>query len=81
MAKEKTIAGIFKNAKRTLSIAWQADKKLFIFLFFLNSILSIFPIALSYIYKLLLDEIVKSQNTIGIVSLTLLSLESNNFFF
>jgi ABC-type multidrug transport system fused ATPase/permease subunit len=74
METPKTIRIIFKNVKRILKVAWRTDKAMFLILLLMVAIGASFPIALSYLFRLVLDRIVETANTLQIVSISLLSL-------
>ena len=74
MTKTDVIRQLFKNIKRVLRIAWQTSPLVFTWLIFLTILCSLFPVALSYVFKLLLDAIVKTQNLAGTITIGLLSL-------
>jgi ATP-binding cassette subfamily B protein len=62
-----SILHVLENLGRMLSIAWEADKKFLSFYFIISGIGALFPIAASFLYKLLVDNLVASQNiTVGI---------------
>ncbi len=67
---------LLSNIKGVMSIGWQTDKKFFISLILLTLVAAVFPIILSYFYKLILDEVIKAQTTIGTVTVALISLFS-----
>ncbi len=74
MTKTDLIRQLFKNIKRVFRIAWQTSPLIFVWLIFLTILCSLFPVALSYVFKLLLDAIVKTQNLAGTITIGLLSL-------
>lgn len=74
MTKTDLIRQLFKNIKRVFRIAWQTSPLIFVWLIFLTILSSLFPVALSYTFKLLLDAIVKTQNLAGTITIGLLSL-------
>jgi len=74
MTKTDVIRQLFKNIKRVFRMAWQTSPLIFTWLIFLTILSSLFPVALSYAFKLLLDAIIKSQNLAGAITVGLLSL-------
>ncbi len=74
MEKTSAVRTIFKNIKRVLKVAWRTDRGMFLILLFLMAIGASFPIALSYLFRLILDKIVQTTNTLQTVSISLLSL-------
>ena len=68
------LKSVFKNSKRILKVAWRADKGMFLILCFMVFIGAVFPIALSYLFKLVLDKIIVTMSTLQVVSISLLSL-------
>ena len=74
MTKTDVIRQLLKNIKRIFIMAWQTSPLIFTWLIFLTILCSLFPVALSYVFKLLLDAIVKTQNLAGTITIGLLSL-------
>ncbi|MEK7582406.1 MAG: ABC transporter ATP-binding protein [Patescibacteria group bacterium] len=74
MSRTDALKQFVKNAKRIISVAWQADRFMFIVLVALVLLAAVVPIAFSYIFKLVIDEIIKTQNAAMAVTTTLLSL-------
>ncbi len=74
MTKTDVIRQLLKNIKRVFGIAWQTSPLIFAWLLSLTIFSSLFPVALSYAFKLLLDAIVKNQNLAGVITVSLLSL-------
>ena len=74
MTKTDVIKQLWENIKRVYKMAWQTSPAVFIFLLLLTVLISLFPIALSYAFKLLLDAIVETQNLGQIITISLLSL-------
>ena len=62
-SRTKVVAELWLNIKRTLRVAWQADKYLFLILASVGIVRSIFPILVGYALKVVLDQIVISQTT------------------
>ena len=76
MPSKKSSAHLLKNTKRVLKFVWQVDPKIFWFLTFFALIVAVFPIALSYLYKMVLDELIRTSKATGTVTVVLLSLFS-----
>lgn len=76
MAIKESKENITSNIKEVLSIGWRTDKKMLLLSLFLTLIAAVFPILLSYSYKLVLDRIIQDQNALGVVSIGLLSVFS-----
>jgi len=74
MTKTDIVRQLLKNIKRVFGIAWQTSPLIFAWLLSLTIFSSLFPVALSYAFKLLLDAIIKSQNLAGVITVSLLSL-------
>ena len=55
-------------------MAWRTSPSMFFWIIFLSVLTSLFPVALSYAFKLLLDAIVRDQSVAGIVSMALISV-------
>src|SRR3989338_8765842 len=62
------------NIRKVLRLGWETDNKALVWVFALSLISAISPIIFSYFYKLILDEVVTAQNTVGVVTITLISL-------
>lgn len=70
-----SLSHLFDNLGRLLSFAWKADKTLVIGYYGTAGVGAFFPIITSYIYKLLVDYLIKSQNigpTIPVILIVLL---------
>lgn len=57
-----SITGVYRNLKRLIRLVWKEDKKLVIGYYGTAGLGAFFPIITSYIYKLLVDNLVESQN-------------------
>src|SRR3989344_2717240 len=75
-ADKKSSARIFQNARKVLQFVWGVDKKIFLLFTFFALLAAAFPIALSYVYKLVLDQLVGVSSTVGVLTIVLLSLFS-----
>jgi ATP-binding cassette subfamily B protein len=65
----------WSNLKSVIRIFWNSNKTAFLLSLLLTIILGLLPIALSYLYKLVLDRII-FDTTLKIVTITLLALFS-----
>ncbi|MDP3730952.1 MAG: hypothetical protein Q8R34_00425 [bacterium] len=74
--EKKSSAHIFKNAMRVLKLTWKVDRRVFVLTVLFTLLGAVFPIILSYISRIILDELVRVVNTAGIVTLALLSFFS-----
>ena len=72
--KERVLKTLWVNIRKALKLGWETDSRVLIWIFFLTLVSAIFPVLFSYFYKLILDEIVTAQNTVGVVTITLISL-------
>lgn len=70
----EVVASLWLNTKRTIRLAWLADKKLFSALFFVGLISGLFPIALGFVSRIIIDKIVAAQTTTTVISIALLSV-------
>ena len=69
----------WSNLKSVIRIFWNANKTAFLVSILLTIILGLLPIALSYLYKLVLDKIIL-DTTLKVVTITLLLLFSLRYF-
>lgn len=79
MAKEKQgkpVRELLRNIRRVLVLTWEIDPKLFSFTIVLAVANALFPIALSYTFKLVLDELIKVQGQAAVITVTLLAFFS-----
>lgn len=74
MNEKSPIWQFLKNTKRVFGMAWRTDAKTFFWIILLTIFTALFPVALSYMFKLLLDAIIRDHSTTGVVSTTLLSI-------
>lgn len=61
-------------------LSWHVDKRLFLSVIFLTIIAALFPIALAYVLKFVLDELVKAQSQTGVITIALLGFFSFRYF-
>src|SRR3990167_7174758 len=78
--KEKVLKTLWINIPKVLKLGWETDNKALVWIFFLTLVWAIFPVIFSYYYKLILDEIITAQNTVGVVTITLISLFAFRYF-
>ncbi len=62
------------NLRSVFSLAWRTNRLYFSLEIFFTILTAIFPVALSYTFKLVIDAVVKTQSTTGIVGVALLSV-------
>ncbi len=74
--KEKPVRELLKNIRKVLVLSWRIDRKLFMFTIVLAVANALFPIALSYTFKLVLDELIKVQGQAAVITVTLLAFFS-----
>ena len=81
MAKNKRSESgqLLHNIKRSLVFAYRTDRKLMIATIILTFFAGILPIAVSYAFKLLIDETIRVQQTTGIITAALLSYFAFNY--
>lgn len=65
----------FSDLKKVLRIFWNSNKTVFISSVLLTLVLGLFPIALSYLYKLVLDKVV-ADTAAKVLSIALISIFS-----
>ncbi|MBI3289837.1 ABC transporter ATP-binding protein [Candidatus Microgenomates bacterium] len=70
----QTFFGVFANLRTMLGFAWRTDKKLFLGFYGLAALGAFFPIAASFIFKLVIDYIVATQGIAQTVPLTVVAL-------
>ena len=75
----KSAQNVLINLGRMLSLAWETDKFLTIGYFGTAGIGAFFPIITSYIYKLLVDYLIKSQNITTTIPLILIALLGSRY--
>ncbi len=68
------IRQLFTNTKRTLAIAWKADRVTFLLISFMTLLGAAAPLVFSYIAKLFLDQLIFAESKLGIISVALLGL-------
>lgn len=74
--KDKASKLLLQNLRKAIKFGWETDHKIFIGIFVLTILGAGVPIVFSYFYKLILDEIIRAQNTVGIITITLITLFS-----
>ena len=77
MEKDKKVSIVQQlliNVRRTMTVAWKADRKAFLLIAIMTLLGAVAPIVFSYIYKLFLDQLIFAQSQLGIISATLLGL-------
>ncbi len=72
--KISIVGQLLINIRRTLKVAWKADRKAFLLVAIMTLIGAVAPIIFSYIYQLFLDQLIFAQSKLGIISATLLGL-------
>ena len=72
--KTSIVGQLLTNVRRTLRVAWKADRKAFLLVAIMTLLGAVAPIIFSYIYQLFLDQFIFAQSQLGIVSATLLGL-------
>src|SRR3989344_1688961 len=77
---KKSSAHILKNVGQVLRLVWGIDRRVFILTVTFSLLGAIFPIILSYVYRLVLDELIRITTTAGIITVTLLSLFGFRYF-
>ena len=78
MKRVKEIRGIVAHVAENLSymlrLSWKADKKITFFYFFVSGVGAFFPITASYLYKLLVDQLIASQGIVVTIPLILVAI-------
>lgn len=72
---------VLNNLGKMLSLAWNTDKFLTVGYFGLSGLGAFFPIITSYIYKLLIDNLVATQNIATSIPLILISFLGARYIF
>lgn len=65
---------LIKNSRRVIGVVWRMDKKLLSTSLFLIVLGGVFPVAVSYTMKIVIDRITIAQSLGGIVTLTLIGI-------
>ena len=74
--QEKPVRELLINIRRVLILSWKIDPKLFSLTIVLSVVNALFPIALSYTFKFVLDELIKVQGQAAVITVTLLTFFS-----
>lgn len=74
--QNKPVRELLTNIRRVMVLSWKIDPKLFSFIIVLAVANALFPIALSYTFKLVLDELIKVQSQAAVITVTLLAFFS-----
>jgi ATP-binding cassette subfamily B protein len=84
MKKFSTLKSSFKhvlnNLSEMLKLSWQADKYLILALFIISGFGAVFPLALSFTWKLLIDQVISSQNISPTIPLILVAILGARYF-
>lgn len=75
----RPIKHILKNLKEMLIVSWQADSGLLIMTFLLSGIGAFFPILSSYLYKLLIDDIVNYSGLVVTLPFVIVAVLASRF--
>jgi len=74
-----SIKSVFQNLKRLLSLIWKEDRKLVLGYYGTAGLGAFFPIITSYIYKLLVDNLIRSQNITASIPVILIAVLGSQY--
>lgn len=69
-----SVKGVFHNLKGMLKLGLESDKSVFLGFFATSAISAFFPILTSFIYKLLVDQLIRNQNMTSTIPVILIAI-------
>lgn len=74
-----SVKDIWKNLKRLLQLAWEADRFVTFGYYGTGFVSAFFPIIINYIFKLFLDELIANQNITATIPVILIALLASRY--